>query len=399
MSAEAFQSLPLPLVDLMAFVLGLNVGSYLNVLAIRSLAGESSLLPSSRCRSCKHKLGLPDTVPVLSYLLLKGRCRYCQEKVHWQYPAVELVTACCFVAIERTFLTARIPYEPTAAGSLWSQIATAVQVQHEHTQFLPLETRIWLTLGVTIFACTLITVTVTDFREKLIPHEITYPAMVGGIVFSAWRGDLLGAMAGIGASYMLFDFLAFYGLQLYHRVHGKDEPADAELDLEAEDALDESSKVRGKAEDEPLEVMGGGDAVLSAVMSAYLGWQLLLVALFLGFIAGTVMGMALLFQEMRKAGLIQACVKRVAVFAVAGGGLFGLIAIALITHLNPGHSVAPASLSAAPLAGLGALTGGMIGVVTVGTKVSKPFPFGPALALGGLIAMFLIPHWIPLSLN
>lgn len=398
MSAEVFQSLPLPLVDLLAFILGLNVGSFLNVLAIRSLAEESAWWPGSHCRSCQHKLSLFDVVPVLSFLSLKGRCRYCQEKIHWQYPVVELFTAICFVAIERCFLTAQIPYDPQATGGLWSQINSAVQLHHDTTHFLPLETRIPLTIGLTVFTCTLIAVTVTDFREKLIPHEITYPSMIAGIIFSAWRGDLLGAMAGIGASYMLFDFLAFYGLKLYHRVHGGDEKTDQELDLDCEDALDESSRGRDK-EEEPLEVMGGGDAVLSAVMSAYLGWQLLLVSLFLGFIAGTVMGISLLFVEMKKAGLIAACVRRLVIFALSGAGIFSLAAFALISYLNSGHGAAPTLLSCLPLAGLGAVTGGMIGIVTVGTKVSKPFPFGPALALGGLVAMFLVPHWIPLSFN
>ena len=48
---------------------------------------------------------------------------------------------------------------------------------------------------------------------------------------------------------------------------------------------------------------------------------------------------------------------------------------------------------------VGAITGAMIGIVTVGTRVSKPFPFGPALALGGMLALFLIPHWIPLQIH
>ena len=75
--------------------------------------------------------------------------------------------------------------------------------------------------GMIFFACTLIAITVTDFKEKLIPHEITYPSMLIGIAFSALvRQDLLGAMAGIGASYILFDFLAFYGLKVYLHMHG-----------------------------------------------------------------------------------------------------------------------------------------------------------------------------------
>lgn len=400
MSAEIFQQLPAPILDLVAFVLGLNFGSFLNVLALRSLKGESAIWPASHCPQCRHTLNPLDTIPVLSYVLLQGKCRYCGAKISRQYPLVEVLTAFVFVAIERLFLTNQIPYDPSVTGGLWVQIATALQTEHVHANFLPLETRIGLTIGLTLLACTLIAVTVTDFKEKLIPHEITYPSMILGIVFSGWRGDLLGAMAGIGASYMLFDFLAFYGLQLYQKMHGTD---DAELDTEAEDALDEYTPSQSHGE-EPLEVMGGGDAVLSAVMSAYLGWQLLIVALFLGFIVGTAMGLVFLIGEMKKAGLLGACARRAAMFAAIGGTAFGAIGAGLILFVGGNQATAAGAplLACLPLVGLGALTGALIGTVTIGTRVSKPFPFGPALALGGMAAMFLIPFcppWMPLQFH
>lgn len=397
MSAEVFQSLPLPIVDLMAVVLGLNVGSFLNVLALRSLANESAIWPGSHCSKCKHSLSFIDTVPVLSYFMLGRRCRHCGEKIHWQYPVVEVFTALVFLAIERTFLTGNILYDPTVSGGLWAQITTASQLHTPQSISLPVDTRIGLTVGLVLFACTLIAVTITDFREKLIPHEITYPSMIFGLIFSAWRGDLLGAMVGIGASYMLFDYLAFYGLKLYNRWHG-DENAEKDLQGDAEDALDESRIAQSNKDEEPMEVMGGGDAVLSAVMSAYLGWQLLLVALMCGFLAGTGMGLLLLFSEMKKAGLLNQCARRAGLFALCGGALAGILALGLV-YLFGTDQRQVSVLSALPLATVGAITGAMIGIVTVGTRVSKPFPFGPALALGGMIALFLIPHWIPLEIH
>jgi prepilin signal peptidase PulO-like enzyme (type II secretory pathway) len=77
-----------------------------------------------------------------------------------------------------------------------------------------------------VFLGILIAVCVTDFKEKLIPHEITYPSIIIGIAFSAWvRQDVMPTLAGIGISYILFDFLAFYGLKMYYIMHRDDEGA------------------------------------------------------------------------------------------------------------------------------------------------------------------------------
>ena len=80
-------------------IVGLCVGSFLNVVVLRGLSGESIVLPPSHCTKCNHKLAWYDNIPVLSYLLLKGKCRYCSEKISPQYPIVETITACIFVGI------------------------------------------------------------------------------------------------------------------------------------------------------------------------------------------------------------------------------------------------------------------------------------------------------------
>lgn len=82
-----------------AFVIGLCIGSFLNVVVLRGLSGESIVLPPSHCTKCSHRLAWYDNIPVFSYLWLKGKCRYCDEKISPQYPLVELFTGLVFAGI------------------------------------------------------------------------------------------------------------------------------------------------------------------------------------------------------------------------------------------------------------------------------------------------------------
>lgn len=79
------------------FAAGTAFGSFLNVLAWRLPRGESLLWPPSRCPSCGRRLATRDLVPVLSWVLLGGRCRYCGAGIHWRYPLVELLSGLSLV--------------------------------------------------------------------------------------------------------------------------------------------------------------------------------------------------------------------------------------------------------------------------------------------------------------
>lgn len=81
-----------------SFVLGLVFGSFFNVAGLRLSKKQSIIHPPSHCPSCNHRLAPIDLIPVVSYLLLKGKCRYCRGKIAVLYPAIELVTACLFAA-------------------------------------------------------------------------------------------------------------------------------------------------------------------------------------------------------------------------------------------------------------------------------------------------------------
>ncbi|HEY9732112.1 MAG TPA: prepilin peptidase, partial [Drouetiella sp.] len=308
--------------DALAAVLGLCVGSFLNVLALRSVKEESLISPPSSCPNCSHRIAIYDLIPVVSYLMLGGKCRHCRTPIHWMYPLVEVFTACTFVVLLHVY------------GPNFDAFTTFMDYGN--------------LIGMGIFCSTLIAITITDFREKLIPHEITYPSMLLGIIYSGIvRNDAQGALVGVGISYMLFDFLAFYGTKIYIKVHGDpDDPENkhkkilVDRDREgllvtgpdpdvhihhtlyaANDFTGEELISVDESDDEEFTVMGGGDAVLSAVISAWLGLPALGIALMVGFMMGTVMGAAYLFYEMYRAKVLKNCLKP----ALIGAGIFVIL--------------------------------------------------------------------------
>lgn len=86
----------------LAFVAGLVIGSFLNVVAYRLPRGESLLHPGSHCPSCNAPVKNRDNIPVLGWLILRGRCRACDQEFSWRYPAVELLTAVLYAAVVAT---------------------------------------------------------------------------------------------------------------------------------------------------------------------------------------------------------------------------------------------------------------------------------------------------------
>ncbi len=358
--------------DTAALLLGLCIGSFINVLALRTLKEESLWRKGSYCYHCQHKLSPLELIPVLSFLFLKGKCKHCQGKIHWHYPLVELATGLIFAAIVH-FLGPN--YWHPGLGVSGLDITLTV-------------------CGMLIFASALIAVTITDFKEKLIPHEITYPAIILGIAYSAMvRHDLLGTMAGVGASYIIFDFIDHFGVQFYYLTHpGFKDRHKVEDDLDIDDQIDYTMEVgylHADEVDEPFMVMGGGDAVLSALIAAWLGWQKLIPALIIGFLVGAVMGSIYLLVELKKERLLNAALSR---FFGGFAAFAGLMALALCGLANsfPESNIWGNSVTYLLIGALG-FGGGTIGIMTApGPRLVKHFPFGPALAIGAIFAIFLI---------
>src|SRR3989344_8593051 len=91
------------MVSFIVFVFGLVVGSFLNSVIYRLEQGESALKGRSYCPHCKHPLSWYDLIPLLSFVLLEGKCRYCKGKISLQYPLVEFSTGAVFFALFSAF--------------------------------------------------------------------------------------------------------------------------------------------------------------------------------------------------------------------------------------------------------------------------------------------------------
>lgn len=164
----------------LAGALGAVVGSFLNVCIHRLPKHESVVRPRSRCPGCDRSLGWVENIPVLSWIVLRARCRGCGTRISVMYPAVELLTAATFVAAYAVF-------GPT----------------------LLLVSRLML-------ASALIVLAVTDLRDRLLPNAITYPGVVAGLLFAlvlppGLADALLGVVIGAGVPFLIGE--AFYRLR------------------------------------------------------------------------------------------------------------------------------------------------------------------------------------------
>ncbi len=152
-------------------VLGAAIGSFLNVVIHRVPLKESIVSPGSRCPRCGHAVRSIDNIPVLSWLMLRGRCRDCANPISARYPAVELLTAVCFVAV-----------------ALIDGIDLDLLLE------LP-------------FVAMLIAVAFIDFDHRIIPNRIVYPILVYGLAVTVLVApDQLveRLIAGAGAFLFLF---------------------------------------------------------------------------------------------------------------------------------------------------------------------------------------------------
>lgn len=169
------------LAPLVAALVGVVVGSFLNVCVFRLPRGESVVFPRSRCTRCDRTLTWYENVPIVSWLALRGRCRTCGEWISWRYPLVELCTAIAFAAVYAL-------YGPTPLG--FSRL---------------------------ILACTLIVLFMIDLEHQLLPNVITLPGIVVGFVFSlfgppGWFDSLIGILLGGALPYAI--------AEVYFRLRG-----------------------------------------------------------------------------------------------------------------------------------------------------------------------------------
>jgi leader peptidase (prepilin peptidase) / N-methyltransferase len=153
------------------FAPALAIGSFLNVVTSRLPAGLSVVTPRSRCSHCGAQIRSIDNIPLLSYALLRGRCRDCKAPIGIRYPAVELVTAALVVACVIAF-------------------GPSVQA-----------------LAAAVFCVALVAISITDLERMIVPNVIVLPATAIVLALQmVWHPSLEWVIAGLGAS--LFFFLA-----------------------------------------------------------------------------------------------------------------------------------------------------------------------------------------------
>jgi leader peptidase (prepilin peptidase) / N-methyltransferase len=154
---------------LMAGILGAALGSFLNVCIYRWPAEMSVIRPASRCPACEHRLSWRDNIPILGWVLLRGRCRYCGAVVSPQYPLIEVATALIWIA-------AVVRFGPSIEA---------------------LRSATFLTI--------LLGIAMTDAREMVIPDQFTILGAAIGLGLAAVPGGIsfLDGLIGAGGGYIL----------------------------------------------------------------------------------------------------------------------------------------------------------------------------------------------------
>jgi len=216
------------------FLLGLAVGSFLNVLIDRLPKDESVIKGRSYCERCKKPLRWYDLIPLVSFLLLKGKCRYCRSPISWYYPVVELTTGLLFLAV--IFFI----------GGFTINIITIITIIY------------YLTI-----ISGLIVIFFTDLKYGIIPDKIVFSSIIVSIAYLFINHQSLiinHFFAGIGA------FLFFFLLYLVTRGRG----------------------------------MGFGDVKLAFFLGLFLGWPKVVVAFYIAFLTGAVVGCILILWGKKK---------------------------------------------------------------------------------------------------
>lgn len=224
---------PFP-IYLFPFVFGAVVGSFLNVCICRLPLNESVVFPPSHCPRCDYRIRWYDNVPIVSYLILRGKCRSCGERISPQYPLVEALNGFS-------------------------------------TLFLFLKFGASLTfLALFIFCSALVVITFIDLEHQIIPDVISLPGIPLGFAASffiedlyngmtvGWLNSLVGILAGGGSL-----LLVAYGYEFLAKKEG----------------------------------MGGGDIKLLAMMGAFLGWRAIPFIIFASSLIGSLIGIAVMVAK------------------------------------------------------------------------------------------------------
>lgn len=235
-----------------AGIFGLIIGSFLNVCIVRLPGGRSVAKPASHCPRCKEPIRFYDNVPILSFFLLRGRCRNCGEPISWRYPLVELLNCLVYYWTMRVF-------GPGGEALL-----------------------------IMAFCSALIVITFIDYDHQIIPDVITLPGMLVGLSLAPFvmypLADPLpfhlGPLLPQAGTYLTAFLNSLIGLFL------------GGAPLFAIGWLWE--KLRH------VEAMGGGDVKLMGMVGSFLGWKGALLTIMIGALSGSLFGILLIALKRHK---------------------------------------------------------------------------------------------------
>lgn len=287
-------------IGIFIFIFGAIVGSFLNVCIVRLPKSESIVFPSSHCPSCKKAIAFFDNIPLISWLLLGGKCRQCKANISFRYWLVELITAVGFLGFYLYF-----GITPVLGAYL------------------------------VMLSC-FIVATFVDFKERIIPDEVSVGGLFVGIVLSAIVPNLhmvslasvfLSSFLAGGIVLMCLLLMAIYPIFCKHLMDPQEDPkTDRGIKMLVLSSLILIAAINAAVFTLPYqwmpyllslsaalsgyligggiifamgligdivfkkESMGGGDVKLMALVGAFLGWQLAVLAFFIAPFFGVVYG-------------------------------------------------------------------------------------------------------------
>lgn len=234
------------------FLVGLIIGSFLNVCIVRLPQEQSIVAPASRCPKCGASIRWYDNIPILSFLLLRGKCRSCGVPISWRYPLVELLNGLVYV---------------------WTVSEFGLNGE---------------AIVLMAFCSALLVITFIDLDHQIIPDVITLPGMALGLAVAPFVMMPLVEPLPFGLGRIVE--LGVYPTALVNSLIGL---LAGGLPLFAIGWIWE--KVR------KVEAMGGGDIKLMAMVGSLIGWKGALLTIMLGALAGSLVGMLLIMLRKHQA--------------------------------------------------------------------------------------------------
>jgi leader peptidase (prepilin peptidase) / N-methyltransferase len=245
--------LPAPVIGVFVFLFGLIIGSFLNVCILRIPTGKSIVMPASACPKCGAAIRPYDNIPVISYLILRGRCRGCRTKISAMYPLVEVLTGLLFFACFYAF-------------------------------GFSVETLKWAT-----FSAIMIVLVSTDLRERILPDVVNFTGFGLGLAFSLFLKPTDGSALWVANH--IFQFPPPQPvLSLVDALLGA-ALGSGLLWLVSETYF----RLRGR------EGMGLGDVKMMLMAGAFLGAKRTLLTIMAGSILGSVIGIAVILARRKDA--------------------------------------------------------------------------------------------------